>query len=61
MGQAEAAADETGIAEEVPYLPGMGIRGDIEIFRCLSQEKIANASSHQVGGKTMVVEAVKDA
>jgi hypothetical protein len=60
VGQAEAAADEAGIAEEVPYLPGMCIRGHIEVFRCLSQEKIADASSNQVGGKTMVVEAVKD-
>jgi hypothetical protein len=60
VGQAEAAADEAGIAEEVPYLPGMRIRGHIEIFGSLSQEKIADASPHQVGGKTMVVEAVKN-
>jgi hypothetical protein len=60
VGQAEAAADQAGMAEKIPDLPGMGIRSHIEVFRFLSQKKIADAPSHQVGGKTVVVEPRKD-
>ncbi len=49
MNQTEPAANHPAIFKEGLYLMGMGIGGDIEIFRRLSEKEVSNASSDQVG------------
>ena len=49
VGQAEAAADEEGVAEELLDLVGMGVRADVEVGRLAAEEEVADRAADEVG------------
>ena len=60
VGEAEAAADETAVAEQAPHLLGTGVGGDIEVLGVAAQQQVAHAAAHQVGRVARLVQAVED-
>jgi hypothetical protein len=60
MDQSKSATDDPAISEETVDLVGMGIGGDIEVSRDLSQEEITNTPPHQISQESMSVEAIED-
>ncbi len=59
MNESKATADNSAVFEQGFDLVGMGIGSDIEISRCPSREKVADASSNEVGQEAMMVQAVE--
>ena len=60
MGQAEAAADEEGVAEELLDLIGVGVRADVEIGGLAAEHEVPHGASDEVGGEAVRVQAVED-
>jgi hypothetical protein len=60
VGQAEPAADQAGIPENLPNLPGMGVGCHIKVFGGLPQKQIADASPYEISGEPLLVEPVED-
>jgi hypothetical protein len=48
MNESESAADDPAVFKKGTNLIGVGIGGQIEIFRGLSEEKIPNASADEI-------------
>jgi hypothetical protein len=60
VNQSESAADDPAVLEEGIDLMGVGISGDIKIFRGLPQEEIPDTSSNEISQKSMMVKAIED-
>jgi hypothetical protein len=60
LNQSKSPADGPAVFEEGLDLLRMSIRGDIEVFGDLSEEKITNTSANKVGYKPMSVKAVEN-
>ena len=60
-GEAEAAADEVGVAEELLDLARIGVCRDIEVLGLAPHEQVADAAADEVGDEPGVGEAVEDA
>jgi hypothetical protein len=60
LNQSKSPADGPAVFEEDIDLMKVSIGGDIEVFRNLPQEKIANTSANKVRYKSMSVKAVEN-
>ena len=61
MGQSEAAAYETAVAEKPFDLAGRGVCGDVEVLGRPLQEQVADAPSHQIGDEAVCAEPIERA
>jgi len=60
MHELKAASDDAAVAKHSTDFPGLGRRGDVEILRANGEEKVSNASPHQVGLVIKAPEAAND-
>jgi hypothetical protein len=60
MDQSKSATDDPTISKETVDLVRMGIGGNIEVSRNLSQEEITNTPSHEVSQESMSLETIED-
>jgi hypothetical protein len=60
MNQSKTATDDPAISEKTVDLVRVGIGGNIEVSRNLSQEEITNTPSHQVSQESMSVKTIEN-
>jgi hypothetical protein len=59
MGQPKPAADKPAVAEDLPDLIGLRIRGNVEVFRFTTKQQVANAAADKVGLVSLLFQAIK--
>ena len=57
---AEAAADDAGVAEQAPDVFRSGVGGDVEILRLQAQQQVAHAAADDEGVETGFIQLVED-
>ena len=60
MGQHKSTSDQSTVSEELSNLRGLGIRRDVEVLGGASEQKIPDASAHEVRGKTSFLQRFDD-
>ena len=60
MNESETSADDPAVLKKGINLMGVGIGGNIEIFRGLAEEKVTNTSPDQISQESVPVKAVED-
>ncbi len=58
VGQAETAANQAAVAEQLAYLIRRGVGGDVEIFRLFAKQQIAHTTADKPGFITGFIQAV---
>ncbi len=61
VGQAEAATDQTAVAEQLLDLLGSGVRGHVEVLGVPAHQQVAYRAAHQVAGEATIAQAVQHA
>ena len=60
VGEAEAAADDPAVAEELLDLVGMGRRPDIEVLGAAAEQEVPDAAADQIRRISVFVQPVQD-
>ena len=58
--EAEPAADDPAVAEELLDLVGMRRGADVEILRPPAEQQVADAAADEIGGVIVLVQPVQD-
>ena len=60
VAEAEAAAHDEAVAEELLDLLRVGVGADVEVLGLALEQEVAYTASHQVGHEAVVLQAVED-
>ena len=60
MREAETAADQAAVAEDLPDLIGVCGGADVEVFGFFPQQEVPDSPADKVGYMAVAMEAVKD-
>ena len=59
MGEPETPSDQAAVAEQPFNLAGGGVGDQVEVLGFPSEQQVAHAASHQIGGKALSFQAVE--
>ncbi len=61
MGEAEAAADQAAVAEQLLDLFGRGVGSHVEILGLAIDQQVAHRAADKIGAEACIAQAIKHA